>query len=136
VKQLLDIQPKSLGTIPAYESIMVLPQEAVEPTQRAVYGMKPTVEQYWQLQRFMFDAMIKSSSVPSDIVAEIFQAVQTSNDYKWRFNNVYLEHNETASGLVEKQVATAKVRGFAKQDGEPCHHTEDVLPARTGKHQQ
>jgi len=89
-KQLLDIQPKSVGNIPGYESIMVLPSEAVEPTQRAVWGMNPTLDQYWQLYRFMFDAMIQSSSVPIDTVAEIFKAVQTSNDYKWRFNNVYL----------------------------------------------
>ncbi len=51
-------------------------------------------------------------------MAEIFKAVQTSNDYKWRFNNVYLEHNETATGLVEEQISVAKVRGMAKQDGE------------------
>lgn len=117
-KQLLDIQPKSVENIPGYESIMVLPPEAVEPTQRAVWGINPTVDQYWQLQRFMFDAMIQSSSVPIDTVAEIFKAVQTSNDYKWRFNNVYLEHNETATGLVEKQISIAKVKGMAKQDGE------------------
>ncbi|DBA81420.1 TPA: hypothetical protein ACH3X1_007210 [Trebouxia sp. C0004] len=97
---------------------MVLPPDAVEPTQQAVWGMQPTVEQYWQLYRFRFDAMIQSSSVPMDTVADIFKAVQTSSDYKWRFNNVYLEHNETATGLVEKQIAVAKVRGMAKQDGE------------------
>ncbi len=31
---------------------------------------------------------------------------------------MYLEYNETATGLVEKQIAVAKVRGMAKQDGE------------------
>jgi len=120
-KQLLDIQSKSVENIPGYESIMVLPPEAAEPTQRAVWGMNPTVDQYWQLQRFMFDAMIQSSSVSIDSVAEIFRAVQTSNDYKWRFNNVYLEHNETATGLVEEQISIAKVRGMAQQDGERLH---------------
>ena len=117
-KQLQDLQPTSVVNIPDYESIMVLPPEAVEPTQRAVWGMQPTVDSYWQLQRFEFDAIIQSSSVPMDTVAEIFKAVNTSNDYKWRFNNVYLEHNETATGLVEKQIAVSKVRGTVKQDGE------------------
>ncbi len=117
-KQLLHIKPTSVVNIPGYESIMVLPPEAVEPTQRAVRGMNPTVNQYWQLQRFMFDAMIQSSSVPMDTVADIFKAVNTSNAYKWRFDNVYLEHNETATGLVEKQIAVTKVKGMVKQDGE------------------
>ena len=117
-KQLLDKQPTSVVNIPSYESIMVLPTDVVQPTQRAVWGMQPTVDQYWQLQQFMFDAMIQSSSVPVDTVADIFKAVQRSNDYKWRFNNVYLEHNETATGLVEKQIAVTKVKGMVKQDGE------------------
>ena len=81
-KQLQDLQPTSVVNIPEYESIMVLPPEAVEPTQRAVWGMQPTVDSYWQLQRFEFDAMIQSSSVPMDTVAKIFKAVNTSNDYQ------------------------------------------------------
>ena len=117
-KQLLDKQPTSVVNIPSCESIMVLPPDAVEPTQRAVWGMQSTVDQYWQLYRFRCDAMIQSSCVPMDTVADIFKAVQRSNDYKWRFNNVYLEHNETATGLVEKQIAVTKVKGMVKQDGE------------------
>ena len=81
-KQLLDKQPTSVVNIPSYESIMVLPPDAVEPTQRAVWGMHPTVDQYWQLCRFRFDAMIQSSSMPMDTVADTFKALQTSNNYK------------------------------------------------------
>ncbi len=105
-KQLLDKQPTSVVNIPSCESIMVLPPDAVEPTQRAVWCMQSTVDQYWQLYRFRCDAMIQSSCVPMDIVADIFKAVQTSNEYKWRFNNVYLEHNETDSFLMKVRLAT------------------------------
>ena len=105
-KQLLDKQPTSVVNIPSCESIMVLPPDAVEPTQRAVWGMQSTVDQYWQLYRFRCDAMIQSSCVPMDTVADIFKAVQTSNEYKWRLNNVYLKHNETNSFLMKVRLAT------------------------------
>ena len=111
IKELFDnIRPANLVSIPCYdESIRSLHEGEVEAVKRAVYGLAPPVDKFWELKRYHFDMMIGDSAVPASSLKEVFNAVHTRKEHEMRFNNVHLEATSSPSGVLESDLQSTRV---------------------------